>query len=98
VEYGPEYFELTVLFKAIRRADIVLLVIDAVDGYRARPKISWIVEEGRACVIVVNKWDSIEKTLHDLRIRKHLKERLHFIDWAETISALTGQRVERFWN
>jgi GTP-binding protein len=47
---------------------------------------------------VVNKWDAVEKdsyTIYDYE--KHLKDRLHFTDWAETIfvSALTGQRVEQ---
>ena len=57
-----------------------------------------IVDEGRACVVVVNKWDAVEKdsyTIYDYE--KNLNARLHFIDWAETIfvSAKTGQRVEK---
>jgi len=43
----------------------------------SKTKISWIVEEGRACVIVV-KWDAIEKTLHDLRIRKTSQRKATF--------------------
>ena len=100
VEYGPEFFGINRAFKAIRRAEVVLLVLDAVDGVTDQDQklIGRIVEEGRACIIVVNKWDAIEKdsyTIYDYE--KHLKERIHFIDWAETIfiSALTGQRVEK---
>jgi GTP-binding protein len=100
VEYGPEYFGINRAFKAIQRADVVLLVIDAVDGVTEQDQklVGRIVAEGRACVIVVNKWDAIEKDSYTIyEYEKHLKERLHFIDWAETIfvSALTGQRVEK---
>lgn len=100
VEYGPEFFGINRAFKAIRRADVVLLVLDAVDGVTEQDQklVGRIVEEGRACVIVVNKWDAVEKdsyTIYDYE--KHLKDRIHFVEWAQTIfvSALTGQRVEK---
>lgn len=100
VDYGPEYFGINRAFKAIRRSDIVLLVIDALDGVTEQDQklAGRIEEEGRACVIVVNKWDAVEKdsyTIYDYE--KEIKSRLHFIDWAATIfvSALTGQRVEK---
>ena len=100
VEYGPEFFGINRAFKAIRRADVILLVIDAVDGVTEQDQklVGRIVEEGRSCVIVVNKWDAVEKDSYTIyEYEKHLKERLHFIDWAETIfiSAKTGQRVEK---
>lgn len=100
VEYGPEFFGINRAFKAIRRADVVLLVIDAIDGVTEQDQklVGRIVEEGRACVIVVNKWDAVEKdsyTIYDYE--KHTKEKLYFVDWAEMIfvSAMTGQRVEK---
>lgn len=100
VEYGPEFFGINRAFKAIHRADVVLLVLDAVDGVTEQDQklAGRIAEEGRACVIVVNKWDAITKdsyTIYDHE--KHLRNRLNFIEWAETIfvSALTGQRVEK---
>lgn len=100
VDYGPEFFGINRAFKAIRRADVVLLVIDALDGVTDQDQklVGRIVEEGRACVVVVNKWDAVEKdsyTIYDYE--KDLNARLHFIDWAETIfvSALNGQRVEK---
>lgn len=100
VEYGPEFLGINRAFKAIRRADVVLLVIDAVDGVTEQDQklVGRIVEEGRACVLVVNKWDAVEKDSYTIyEYEKHLKERLHFVDWAQTIfvSALTGQRVEK---
>jgi GTP-binding protein len=100
VEYGPEFFSINRAFKAIRRADVVLLVLDALDGVTEQDQklAGRIIEEGRACIIVVNKWDAVEKdsyTIYDYE--KTLQERLHFTEWAETIfvSALTGQRVEK---
>ena len=100
VDYGPEFFGINRAFKAIRRSDVVLLVIDAIDGVTEQDQklAGRIADEGRACIIVVNKWDAIPKdtyTLHDYE--KQIRNRLNFIDWAQIIfvSALTGQRVEK---
>ncbi|WP_427160889.1 ribosome biogenesis GTPase Der [Aliinostoc sp. HNIBRCY26] len=100
VEYGTEFFSINRSFKAIRRADVVLLVLDALDGVTEQDQklAGRIIEEGRACIIVVNKWDAVEKdsyTIYDYE--KNLEARLHFTEWADTIfvSALTGQRVEK---
>ncbi|NJL22565.1 MAG: ribosome biogenesis GTPase Der, partial [Leptolyngbyaceae cyanobacterium SM1_3_5] len=100
VEYGPEFFGINRAFKAIRRSDVVLLVLDAIDGVTEQDQklAGRIAEDGRGCVVVVNKWDAIEKDSHTIyEYESHLKERLHFTDWAETIfvSAQTGQRVEK---
>jgi GTPase len=100
VEYGPEFFGINRAFKAIRRADVVLLVVDAVDNATDQDQklAGRIEDEGRACVLVVNKWDAVEKdsyTIYDYD--RDLKSRLHFMDWVESIyvSAQTGQRVEK---
>ncbi len=100
VEYGPEFLGVNRAFKAIQRADLVMFVIDAVDGVTEQDQklAGRIVEEGRACVLVVNKWDAVEKDSYTIyEYEKHLKERLNFVDWAETIfvSAKTCQRVEK---
>lgn len=100
VEYGPEFFGINRSFKAIRRADVVLMVIDAVDGVTEQDQklAGRIIEDGRACVLVINKWDAIEKDSYTIySYEKHLKDRLHFTEWAETIfvSALTGLRIEK---
>lgn len=103
VDYGPEFFGINRAFKAIRRANVVLLVIDALDEVTEQDQklAGRIAEEGRACAIIVNKWDAVEKdsyTIYDYE--KKLKERLSFIEWAETIfvSALTGQRLEKIFD
>jgi GTPase len=98
VEYGPEFFGINRSFKAIRRSDVVLLVIDAEDGITDQDQklAGRIEEDGRGCIIVVNKWDAVEKdsaTIYE--VEKNLRDRLYFLDWAEMIfvSAKTGKRV-----
>jgi GTPase len=100
VEYGPEFFGINRAFKAIRRSNVVLLVIDALDGVTEQDQklAGRIEDDGRGCVIVVNKWDAIEKDSHTIyEYDKIIKDRLHFTEWAESIfvSAHTGQRVEK---
>lgn len=101
VEYGAEFFGINRAFKAIRRADVVLLVIDAIDGVTDQDQklADRISQEGRSCVIVVNKWDAVEDKESDTiyEYEKEVRARLYFLDWAEMIfvSAMTGQRVEK---
>lgn len=100
VEYGAEFFSINRAFKAIRRSDVVLLVIDVIDGITEQDQklASRIADEGRACAIVVNKWDAIEKDSYTIfDYQRHVKDRLYFLDWAESIfvSAITGQRVKK---
>lgn len=100
VEYGPEFFGVNRAFKAIRRADVVLLVIDALDGVTEQDQklAGRIEEDGRACVIVVNKWDAVDKDSHTIYdTDRKISARLNFLDWAKRIyvSALTGQRVPK---
>ena len=100
VEYGAEFFGINRAFKAIRRSDVVLLVIDVIDGITEQDQklASRIADEGRACAIVVNKWDAIEKDSYTIfDYQRHVKDRLYFLDWAESIfvSAITGQRVKK---
>jgi GTP-binding protein len=99
VSYGPEYFGINRSFKAIERSDVCVLVIDALDGVTEQDQrlAGRIEEDGRACVIVVNKWDAIEKDSHTMpAMEKELRSMLYFLDWAPMVftSALTGQRVD----
>ena len=99
VNYGPEYFGINRSFKAIERSDVCVLVIDALDGVTEQDQrlAGRIEEEGRACVLVVNKWDAIKKDSHTMPIvEKDLRSKLYFLDWSTMIftSALTGQRVD----
>jgi len=83
---------------AIRRCDVALLVIDAVDGVTEQDtKIAGIIaDEGKAVIVVVNKWDIPEKDTGTLeKYRKQVLEDLKFMDYAPVlfVSALSGQRT-----
>ncbi|NDC07193.1 MAG: ribosome biogenesis GTPase Der [Synechococcaceae bacterium WB9_2_069] len=102
VSYGPEFFGINRSFKAIERSDVCVLVIDAEEGVTEQDQrlAGRIEEDGRACVVAVNKWDLISKDSHTLpAMEKELRSKLYFLEWAPMlfISALTGQRVERIF-
>ena len=100
IDYGAEFFSINRAFKAIRRSDVVLLVVDAMDGVTDQDQklAGRIEDEGKACIIIVNKWDAVEKDSHTIyEHEKILRDRLYFLHWAELLftSALTGQRVQK---
>jgi len=83
---------------AIRRCDVALLLIDANDGVTEQDtKIAGLIhEEGKGVIVVVNKWDALEKETGTLeKYRKEVIEKLKFMDYAPVlfISAKSGQRV-----
>ncbi len=99
VNYGPEFFGINRSFKAIERSDVCTLVIDATDGVTEQDQrlAGRIEDQGRACVVVINKWDAIEKDSHTMvSMEKEFRSKLYFLDWAKMLfaSALTGQRVD----
>ncbi len=89
---------------AIERADVVLLVIDAVEGITEQDaKIAGIAHDrGKGSVIVVNKWDAVEeKTDKSTReYEQQIREVLSFMSYAEIVfvSALTGQRLPKIFD
>ena len=100
VDYGAEFFSINRAFKAIRRCDVVLFVIDVLDGVTEQDmKLAGrIIEEGRAVILIINKWDVIEKETGTINeYRKEIMSRLYFMEWAQIIfvSAMTGQRVNK---
>ena len=83
---------------AIRRCDVALLLIDAQEGVTEQDaRIAGLIhDEGKACVVIVNKWDAVEKETGTLeKNRKQVISDLKFMDYANVlyISAQTGQRV-----
>ncbi|MFN5856080.1 MAG: ribosome biogenesis GTPase Der [Pseudanabaenaceae cyanobacterium] len=100
VDYGVEFFSINRAFKAIARADVVLVVIDALDGVTDQDQklAARIADEGRACVVVVNKWDAVEKDSYTIyEFEERIRDRLMFVEFAPIIfvSAMTGQRVPK---
>lgn len=100
IEPGVEKYSVLRSFRAIERADVVLLVIDAVSGISAQDLhiAGFILDAWKSVVLLVNKWDAVEKDTstmdeYSLMIRHELK----FMDYVPVlfISALTGKRVEK---
>ena len=88
-------------FRAISRADVAVLLVDAVDGLTAQDMhiAGFVVEEGRGLVVAVNKWDAVEEktgSTFDTYV-EWIRHEAPFLDFAPivSISAKTGQRVER---
>lgn len=84
---------------AIERCDVCLLMIDAQEGITEQDKkIAGIAHEaGKGIVVVVNKWDLLEKDNHTMNdFKKEIARELTFMSYAPSvfISALTGQRVD----
>ncbi len=87
---------------AVERADIAVLVIDAVEGVTEQDaKIAGIAHErGKAVIVAVNKWDAIEKNNHTMKkFTGRVREVLSFMPYAEIlyISAMTGQRFTKLY-
>ncbi|MCI8782164.1 MAG: ribosome biogenesis GTPase Der [Dorea sp.] len=88
---------------AVERSDVVLMVIDAVEGVTEQDaKIAGIAHErGKGMIIVVNKWDAIEKNDKTMReYEKEVRRVLSFMPYAEImyVSAQTGQRLVKLYD
>lgn len=86
--------------KALERADVALMVIDAVEGVTSLDAniAGYAVDSGCSVILVVNKWDAlVEKETNTIyQFEDTLRQQMKFLDWAPmvTISALSGQRVQ----
>src|SRR5215203_1117172 len=86
--------------KSLERADVAIMVIDAVEGVTNLDAniAGYAVESGCSVILIVNKWDALEEkeTNTIYRFEDNLRQSMKFLDWAPmvTISALTGQRVK----
>ena len=88
---------------AIERCDVCLILIDAQEGVTEQDtKVAGLAHEaGKACIIVVNKWDAVEKDDKTMdRMRQDVRRDLSYMTYAPVvfISALTGQRVDRLFD
>lgn len=87
---------------AVERANVCVIMIDAVEGFTEQDsKVAGIaLEQGKACIIAVNKWDAVEKDGNTMNeYRKKLENDFSFMNYAPImfISAKTGQRIERLY-
>ena len=95
-----EYYSVLRAFDAVRRADVCLLVVDSTEGLTEQDVkiVGYVHEQGKPSVIVMNKWDLVEKDTRTVnRFEEKLKADLSFMDYylSVYISAKTGQRAER---
>lgn len=102
IEDDIEKYSMIRTLAAIERADVCLILVDAQDGPTEQDtKVAGLAHNaGKACILVVNKWDLVEKETgtHE-RFRREVAERFSFMQYApvEFISAKTGQRVDRLF-
>ena len=100
VDRGIERYSVLRAMKAIERADVAVVMIDAIEGYTAQDAhvVGHVLEAGKGIVLVLNKWDALEKDGHTADDwLKALRREAPYLAWADIVfaSAQTGQRVER---
>lgn len=100
IDAALERYSVIRSLRAIDRADVVLMVIDAAEGVSEQDKkiAGYVHESGRASVLVVNKWDLVQKDgKTSLRYTETMRQELGFMQYSPVVflSALTKQRVSR---
>lgn len=95
-----EYYSVLRAFDAVRRADVCLAVVDSGEGLTEQDVkiLGYVHEQGKPSVIVMNKWDLIEKDTNTInKFDDKLKVDLSFMDYFKSVyvSAKTGQRAEK---
>jgi GTP-binding protein len=97
---GIERYSVLRSMKAIDSADVAIVMTDATEGYTAQDAhvVGYVLEKYKGVVLVLNKWDAVEKDEHTAdQWLKRLRRDAPYLVWADIVfaSALTGQRVER---
>ncbi|GAB6174168.1 ribosome biogenesis GTPase Der [Paradesulfitobacterium aromaticivorans] len=100
IEEVTEYYSVVRSLRAVDRSDVILMLIDAQEGVTEQDKkiAGYAHEAGKGIVLIVNKWDLIEKDEKTMdKFDKQIREELGFMQYAPTlyISAKTGQRVTK---
>ena len=100
IERGIEKYSVLRSIKAMARADVVVLLLDAQDLVTAQDAhvAGYVLEERRSIIVLVNKWDLIEKDTYTMdAYTRQIRADLKFLDYVPVlyISALTGQRVHK---
>lgn len=98
IEPGVEKYSVLRALKAIERADVVTLLIDATEGVMAQDAhiAGMALDKLKSIVVVINKWDAVAKDSHTMpEFTRQVREHLNFLDYVPVlfISAKTGQRV-----
>lgn len=102
VDEGVERYSVIRSFTAVDRADVVVIMIDALEGFTEQDsKIAgYANDQGKACIIAVNKWDAVEKDSHTMsEYENRLRQDFAFMSYVPFvfISALTGTRMDQMF-
>jgi len=99
IKEGVEFYSQVRVWKAIDRAQVVLLVVDASQGVTEHDQriAARIKDDGRACVVLLNKWDRVRESGDAREVYENALEKLRFISYAPflRVSALTGSGISR---
>ncbi|MEF2655444.1 MAG: ribosome biogenesis GTPase Der [Eggerthellaceae bacterium] len=102
IDEDVEYYGFVRAMRAIDRAQVVLLVIDATLGLTDQDQrvAGMAADRGCAMVILLNKWDLVEGPEAKAEVRERIEDRLMFVGYAPVIaiSALSGKNVHRIWS
>ena len=102
VESGVERYSVLRSLAAVERSRVCVIMIDATEGFTEQDSkvAGYAHEQGKACIIAVNKWDLVEKDSYTMdAMRKQLAEDFSFMSYAPIlfISAKTGQRIDKLF-
>ena len=102
VDDNVEKYSVLRSYMAVDRSDVCVIMIDATEGFTEQDSkvAGYAHEQGKACVIAVNKWDAVEKDGNTMnKFQKELEADFSFMSYAPIvfISALTGQRVDKLF-
>ena len=102
VDDNVEKYSVLRSYMAVDRSDFCVIMIDATEGFTEQDSkvAGYAHEQGKACVIAVNKWDAVEKDGNTMnKFQKELEADFSFMSYAPIvfISALTGQRVDKLF-
>ena len=103
IKENIEHYSIIRAVSAVERANVVILVIDAVEGVTEQDaKIAGVAHErNKGILILVNKWDLVDKTTHTMKEHsKKIREVLSFLDYADIlyVSAVSGQRLSQIFS
>ena len=102
VESGVEHYSVLRSLAAVERSRVCVIMIDATVGFTEQDSkvAGYAHDQGKACIIAVNKWDAVEKDSYTMdKMRKQLEEDFSFMSYAPIlfISAKTGQRLDKLF-
>ena len=102
VESGVERYSVLRSLAAVERSRVCVIMIDATVGFTEQDSkvAGYAHDQGKACIIAVNKWDAVEKYSYTMdKMRKQLEEDFSFMSYAPIlfISAKTGQRLDKLF-